>query len=161
MSHSAHDDSRDEESSTAFNDETAGSGREKAGKIETDGGYLHGKVTKSVIDAFYASYNKLDYGFLENVYCGALVLELRRRGHSVAREVLIPVFYDGVQVARYKADFIVDEVVLVEVKSTEFLNRNDTRQLQNYLRATKLEVGLLLHYGPDPKVYRLSAPNKH
>ena len=121
---------------------------------------MHGKVTESVIDSFHVTYNKLDFGFLENVYCGALMLELRRRGQSVAREVLIPVFYDGVQVARYKADFIVDEVVLVEVKSAEFLNRNDTRQLMNYLRATKLEVGLLLHYGPKPKFYRLSAPNK-
>ena len=89
-----------------------------------------------------------------------LALWLRRRGHSVAREVLIPVFYEGVVVARYRMDLIVDDCVIVEVKSTEVLNPNDQRQLLNYLRATPLEVGLLLHFGPRPKVHRVAAPNE-
>src|SRR6185369_9722313 len=79
--------------SPAFNDERAGKGQETAGKK-----LLYADVTQAIIDAFFAVCNKLGFGFLENVYVGALVLELRRRGHSVAREVLIPVFYEGVVV---------------------------------------------------------------
>ena len=67
-------------------------------------------------------------------------------------------FYEGVAVARYRMDLIVDDCVVVEVKSTELLNPNDQRQLVNYLRATPLEVRLLLHFGPRPKFYRLAAP---
>jgi len=141
--------------SPAFNDETAGKGQETAGKK-----LLYADVTQAIIDAFFAVYNKLGFGFLENVYVGALVLELRRRGHSVAREVLVPVFYDGVIVARYRMDLVVDDCVVVEVKSTEVLNPNDQRQLLNYLRATPLEVGLLLHAGPRPRVHRVASPNE-
>ena len=103
---------------------------------------------------------KLGFGFLENVYCGALALELRRRGHRVARQILVPVCYEGVEVAKYRMDFIVDDVVVVEVKSAAVLNPNDQRQLLNYLHATPMEVGLLLHFGPKPKFYRLVA-SKH
>lgn len=140
--------------STAFNNEKAGKDQETARKQ-----LLHADITQAIIDAFFAVYNKLGYGFLENVYCGALITELRRRGHSVAREVLVPVFYDGVVVARYRMDLVVDDCVVVEVKSTEVLNPNDRRQLLNYLRARPLEVGLLLHFGPRPKVYRVAAPS--
>ena len=152
---SSDDDSVRRTASTAFNGEEAGKGQETARKK-----LLHADVTQAIIDAFFAVYNKLGFGFLENVYVGALILELRRRGHSVAREVLVPVFYDGVVVARYRMDLIVDECLVVEVKSTELLNPNDQRQLLNYLRATPLEVGLLLHFGPRPKVYRVAAPNE-
>ena len=149
------DDSVPRTASTAFNDETAGKGQETARKK-----LLYADVTQAIIEAFFVVYNKLGFGFLENVYVGALVFELRRRGHSVAREVLVPVFYDGVIVARYRMDLVVDDCVVVEVKSTEFLNPNDQRQLLNYLRATPLEVGLLLHAGPRPKVHRVASPNE-
>lgn len=152
---SSDDDSVPRTASTAFNDEEAGKGQERARKK-----LLYADLTQAIIDAFFVVYNKLGFGFLENVYVGALVLELRRRGHSVAREVLVPVFYDGVVVARYRMDLIVDDCVVVEVKSTEVLNPNDQRQLLNYLRATPLEVGLLLHFGPRPKVHRVAAPNE-
>ena len=140
--------------STALKNEEAGKGQETARKR-----LLYADVTQAIIDAFFTVYNKLGFGFLENVYVGALILELRRRGHSVAREVLVPVSYDGVIVARYRMDLIVDDCVVVKVKSTEVLNPNDQRQLLNYLRATPLEVGLLLHFGPRPKVHRVAAPN--
>lgn len=138
--------------STALNGEKAGKGQATARKK-----LLYADITQAIIDAFFAVYNKLGFGFLENVYCGALIHELRRRGHSVAREVLVPVTYDGVVVARYGMDLIVDDCVVVEVKSTERLNPNDQRQLLNYLRATPLQIGLLLHFGPRPKFYRIAA----
>lgn len=150
---STDDDSVPPTASTAFNDERAGKGQETARKK-----LLHADVTQVIIDAFFAVYNKLGFGFLENVYRGALILELRRRGHSVAREVLVPVFYDGVVVARYRMDLVVDDCVVVEMKSTERLNPNDQRQLLNYLRATRFDVGLLLHFGPRPTFYRVAAP---
>ena len=108
---------------------------------------------------FLVVYNKLGFGFLENVYSGALLLESKRRGHHVAREVSVPILYDGVQIARYKMDFIVDDLVVVEVKSSAVLSPTDRRQVLNYLRATELEVGLLLHFGPTPKFYRIAALN--
>jgi len=82
-------------------------------------------------------------------------IELRRRGHKVAREVSVPVFYDGIQIAKYRLDFLVDDLIVLEVKSTALLNPSDQRQLLNCLCATKFEVGLLLHFGPKPKFYRL------
>ncbi|HKN64896.1 MAG TPA: GxxExxY protein [Gemmatimonadaceae bacterium] len=148
------DDSVPKTASTAFNNEKAGKGPETARKK-----LLYSDVTQAILDAFFAVYDKLGYGFLENVYVGALILELRRRGHSIAREVLVPVFYDGIVVARYRMDLIVDDCVVVEVKSTESLNPHDHRQLLNYVRATPLEVGLLLHFGPKPKFYRVATPS--
>lgn len=75
----------------------------------------------------------------------------------MAREVSVPVFYHGIQIARYKLDFIVDEVILLEIKASTVLTEADHQQLRNYLRCTPLEVGLLLHYGPRPKFHRYIA----
>lgn len=150
------EDSSAENASSNSNAEAAGNGAETAriGKL------LYEDITRSIIAAFYAVFNKLGYGFLENVYCAALTIELRRRGHKVAREVTVPVFYDSQQIARYRADFVVDDVVILEVKSTALLNPNDKRQLLNCLRATPLEVGLLLHFGPKPEFHRIVASQK-
>ena len=139
------------QSSTAGNADTAGHDADTSRTEKL----LHREITKSILACFYAVYDRLGFGFLENVYCGALTLDLKRRGHRFSREVLTPIYYDGVQIARYKMDFVVDDVVVLEVKSTERLNPNDERQLLNYLRATTYEVGLLLHFGPKPKFYRL------
>jgi len=116
---------------------------------------LHRELTKSIIGAFYRVYDKLDYGYFENVYCGALTLELRRRGHRVQREVRVPVYYDGVIVARYRMDFVVDGAVVLDVKSTRRLPDEAHRQLLNYLRCTNYDVGLILHFGPKPQFHRL------
>jgi GxxExxY protein len=70
-----------------------------------------------VLGAFYAAYNKLGYGFLENVYVGAMVVELERRGHRVEREVPIPVEYDGIIIGTYRADLLVDNQLILEVKA--------------------------------------------
>src|SRR5205823_5362577 len=136
-----------QEGSTALNADSAGHGADTA-RTEP---LVHEPVTRSIIGAFYTVYDKLGFGFLENVYCGALTIELRRRGHKVAREVSVPVFYDGIQIAKYRLDFLVDDLIVLEVKSTALLNPSDQRQLLNCLCATKFEVGLLLHFGPKPK----------
>ena len=116
---------------------------------------LERDLTHSVIGAFYDAYNKLGYGFLESV-CGAgLEHELRKRGHRVSREHAVPVIYDGVEIAFQRIDMLVDGRLVVEIKSTELLPAAAKRQLFNYLRGTGLSVGLLLHFGPEPRFHRL------
>ncbi|HEX6057966.1 MAG TPA: GxxExxY protein [Gemmatimonadaceae bacterium] len=116
---------------------------------------IHEPLTRSVIGAFYDAYNALGYGFLEHVYVLALERELRARGHRVAREVGVTILYKGDALAVQRLDMLVDDVIVVETKSTFALHPLACRQLFNYLRATSLEVGLLLHFGPTPKVHRI------
>ena len=86
----------------------------------------------------------------------ALERELISRGHFVGREVYVPVVYKGELLVRQRLDMVVDEMLIVEVKSTYELHRAATRQVFNYLRATNMDLGLLFHFGPEPKVYRIS-----
>ena len=113
------------------------------------------RLTHSVIGAFFEVYNNLGYGFLEHVYVMALERELIARKHRVAREVAVQVFYKGDHLAEHRLDMIVDQKLVVETKSTHELHRSANRQVYNYLRSTNLEVGLLLHFGPEARFYRL------
>jgi GxxExxY protein len=119
------------------------------------GELIHERLTHSVIGAFFEVYNTLGAGFLEPIYSGALAIEIRERGHVVDREVSVRVGYKGVEIGWQRLDMIVDGTLVVEVKSTTELHSSARRQLQNYLCATRLELGLLLHFGPKPKFYRL------
>ena len=112
-------------------------------------------VTRQVLGAFYDAYNGLGYGFLEAVYGNALEIELRRRRQRVDREVPISVWYRGRSIGDYRADLIVERVVLVEIKASRALDPHARQQTLNYLRGTELEVGLLLHFGPKPRFERL------
>ena len=112
------------------------------------------ELTGAIIGAFFECYNLLEFGYLESVYRRALVVELQERGHQCTREGLIEVVYKGVSVGNYRYDLLVDRRVLVEVKSGEALALTAKRQLLNYLRGTGLEVGLLLHFGPEPRFFR-------
>jgi GxxExxY protein len=108
----------------------------------------------SVIGAFFEVYNTLGHGLFEYLHMKALELELRHRGHVVRREVLIPVRYKGHELGDQRLDMLVDETLVVEGKSTEVLPRTVARQVHNYLRATQLRHGLLLHFGPEARFYR-------
>jgi GxxExxY protein len=116
-------------------------------------------LTRSVIGAFFDVYNTLRFGFLEHIYIVALERELLARGHRVAREVGVCVMYKGVELGTQRLDMIVDEKLIVETKATAELHKSAHRQLQSYLRATKLEIGLLLHFGPEANYYRLICRN--
>ena len=107
-----------------------------------------------MIGAFFDVYNNLRFGHLEYVYVLALERELRKRDHKIGREVSVNVYYDGEILCTERLDMIVDDVIVVEAKSTPRLHPSAHRQLHGYLRATKLEVGLLLHFGLEPKFYR-------
>ena len=115
------------------------------------------QLTHSVIGAFYDVYNALGYGFLEQVYTSALERELLARGLAVGREVYVPVIYKGDEISRQRIDMIIDQRLVVEAKATQELHKSAKRQVYNYLRATRLQVGLLLHFGPEPCFYRLDS----
>ena len=114
------------------------------------------RLTHSVIGAFFEVYNTLGFGLLEPLYLSALEIELRERGHVVDREVSVRVHYKGAEIGWQRLDMLVDRTLVVEVKSTTQLHSSARRQLRNYLCATRLELGLLLHFGPEPRFYRLS-----
>jgi GxxExxY protein len=124
------------------------------------GELIEERLTHSVIGAFFDVYNTLGFGFLEHVYLMALERELIARKHRVARQVGVRVFYKGDAIAEQRLDMIVDEKLVVEAKSTHELHRSANRQVYNYLRATNLEVGLLLHFGPEAHFYRVIHRNK-
>ena len=112
------------------------------------------ETTGQIIGAFFEVYNRLGFGFLELPYRDALELELRERSEIVQREFPAPLFYKNIHLRTYRLDFVVNRNVVVEVKAGELLPKGSLRQLSNYLRATGFEVGLLLHFGLEPKFYR-------
>ena len=121
--------------------------------------YKHSDLTEKIIAAFYAVYSALGYGFLENVYVKALLIELTRKGLQVRDEFPIRVFYLGQLVGEYYADIIVNELVILEIKAGKALAVEHEAQLLNYLKATPYEVGLLLNFGPKPETKRRSFDN--
>ena len=116
--------------------------------------FKHTELTEEIIAAFYKVYNTLGYGFLERVYVNALVLELRNMGIQCDTNYQIAVYYENEVVGEYYADIFVDKNVIVEVKSAAELCLEHEYQLVNYLKATEIEVGLLLNFGKNPKVKR-------
>jgi GxxExxY protein len=115
---------------------------------------LEEAVTRSIIGAFYETYNTLGFGFVEHVYASALEYELRARGHTVVRELSVNVVYKGQVIAQQRLDMVVDDLAIVELKSTAQLPPFAPRQLFNYLQATSFQVGLVLHFGPKPAFHR-------
>jgi GxxExxY protein len=115
---------------------------------------LHENITKKIIEAYYKVYNTLGYGFLEKVYENALKIELRRLNLQVDQQKSIKVLYESFEVGDYFADLIVEDLVIVELKAAESLCEEHEMQLINYLKATNLEVGLLLNFGKKPEFKR-------
>jgi GxxExxY protein len=110
--------------------------------------------TEKIIKIFYKVYNKLGYGFLEKVYENAMMIEFRKEGIPIASQAPIKVFYENEMIGEYFADILVDNKVIVEIKAAKNLAVENEAQLLNYLKATNVEVGLLLNFGPKPEVKR-------
>jgi len=118
-------------------------------------------LTRSAIGAFYEVYNTMGPGFAESLYAEALTRELIARGHTVQREVTVPVSYKGEEIGVQRLDMIVDGTLILELKSSLNLNKEAPKQLLSYLKATQLEVGLLLHFGPESaRFYRVVSSNR-
>jgi len=116
--------------------------------------YKHSELTERIIRAFYAVYNELGYGFLEKVYENAMLIELRNNGMSAIAQYPVDVFYEEERVGVYFADIVVEDLVIVEIKACEELSPAHEAQLTNYLKATPIEVGLLLNFGKKPELKR-------
>ena len=115
---------------------------------------IHSEITSRIIKSFYQVYNTLGYGFLEKVYENALILELREKGLKVERQKQINVYYHENLVGECFADLIVEDCVIIELKARESIVEANITQLVNYLKATEIEVGLLLNFGQKPDYKR-------
>jgi GxxExxY protein len=121
---------------------------------------LHYKLTEKIIKGFYTVYNTLGYGFLENVYENALLIELNKMGLETVQQKRIQVLYNGYVVGDYYADIIINDLIIIEVKAAEGLRDQHRNQLINYLKATDKEVGLLLNFGKIPEFKRVIFTNE-
>lgn len=109
----------------------------------------HEQITEKIIGCAYTVYNTLGYGFWESIYESALFLELEEVGLNVQRQKSIDVYYKEKKIGHFKTDLIVDDIVVVELKSVEAIRKEFQVQLVNYPVATKMPVGLLINFGPD------------
>lgn len=116
--------------------------------------YLLEDKTNKIIKCFFEVYNNLGYGFLEKVYERALFKELTEKGFSCERQKEIKVHYKEEEVGDYYADIIVDKEIILELKAAESLCKDHEYQLINYLRATNIEIGLLLNFEEKPEIRR-------
>jgi len=119
-----------------------------------DMAYLHQELTDQVIKAFYKVYNTLGFGFLERVYQNALFIELRNLGLQCETQKQIKVNYEGYEVGIYYPDIIVNDLLILELKAAESIVEEHELQLINYLKATEIEIGLLLNFGKKPEIRR-------
>lgn len=122
---------------------------------------LHKEITEKIIKAFFNVYNELGCGFLEKVYENALLNEFEDLGQKAEPQRLIIVKYKGRSVGNYYADFVIEDKVIVELKAAECLQKIHAMQLMNYLKATDLEVGLLLNFGAKAEFQRVIFSNHH
>ena len=114
----------------------------------------HKELTEKIIGIFYRVYNTLGYGFLEKVYENAMMIEFLNEDIPAVSQAPIKVLYEDEVVGEYFADIFVDDKVIVEIKASRNLAAENEAQLLNYLKATDIEVGLLLNFGPNPEIKR-------
>ena len=114
----------------------------------------HQGLTENIIKIFYKIYNALGYGFLEKVYVNAMMIELKKGNIPAVSQDPINVLYEEEVVGQYFADILVDQKVIIGIKATKNLIIDHEAQLLNYLKATDIEVGLLLNFGPNPEIKR-------
>lgn len=123
--------------------------------------FLHEGTSESIIKAFYSTYNRLGAGFLESVYRRAMAIELAIHGLSAVEEFPVSVHYRGIVVGNFRTDLLVNDEIMVELKAAEQLHPRHSLQLRNVLRATSVELGLLLNFGPRPAFKRLILMNRN
>ena len=122
---------------------------------------LHKEITEKIIKSFYKVYNTLKYGFLEKVYENAMAIELRKMGFDVKCQYPVHVYYDNKIIGEYYADIIVNDIVVIELKATNSILEEHEFQLINYLKATEIELGLLMNFGKEAEYKRKVFMNKN
>src|ERR1043166_6131713 len=116
--------------------------------------YLHSEITQKIIHSYFVVYNRLCYGFLEKVYQNALMIELKNANLECKSQVPINVYYDNQIIGHYIADILVNDCVIIEIKAAVSLCEEHEAQLTNYLKATEIEVGVLLNFEKVPQFKR-------
>lgn len=120
----------------------------------------HRDLTDKIIGTFYEVYNELGFGFLESVYEEAMIIALSAKGLKIKQQLPIPVWFRGKKIGNFEADLIIECAVILELKAVKSLDDAHKAQLLNYLRATEIEVGLLLNFGQHPEFKRLAFDNQ-
>ena len=111
---------------------------------------FEGDLTRVVIGGFFDVYNQMGRGFLESVYEGSLELALQEAGVTVQRQYPVPVCFRGKEVGFFRADLLIDNKIIVEIKRARRIHQRHKAQLIDVLKATTIELGLLLNFGPKP-----------
>jgi len=122
---------------------------------------LYKEITEKIIKAYYKVYNTLGYGFLEKVYENSMAIELRKMGFEVKCQYPITVYYESETVGEYFADIIIDDLIVLELKASKNISEEHENQLVNYLKATKIELGLLMNFGKEAEYKRKVFMNKN
>ena len=122
-------------------------------------GLLHRGITEAILKVYYEVYNELGAGFLEKVYQNAMYFELKEKGFKVEAQKQIKVYFKKQLVGEYFSDLLVEDKVIVELKAIEMLMDVHMAQIMNYLKATEIEVGLLLNFGEEPEFKRVIYTN--
>lgn len=120
---------------------------------------LHKELSESILKVFYDVYNELGYGFLEKVYQNAMYLELKSLGFKVEPQRQIKVYYKNEVVGDFFADLLINDVIILELKACDSIVKSHYVQTLNYLKATNIEIGLLLNFGEKPEIKRLIFTN--
>jgi len=110
---------------------------------------MNDQLTEAIIGAAYKVHNQLGFGFFESVYEKSLAIELSKLRLKFSRQHPIKVFYDDQVVGDFIGDMLVDERVIVELKSVRSMTKEHEVQVVNYLVATRIEIGLLINFGPS------------
>ena len=121
---------------------------------------LYKDLTDQILKAFFKVYNELGYGFLEKVYENALAYELSLMGMDVQKQYPIKVYYKDKKVGEYFADILVDDTIILELKATPIKEMHEF-QLLHYLKATDIELGLLLSFGKEARFVRKIFENRY
>lgn len=121
--------------------------------------FRHLEITRRIVGVFFEVYGELGYGFLESVYRVAMTLALREAGITVEAEMELQARFRGRSIGAFRADLLVENAVLVELKAARGIDSTHIAQLLNYLRCTALETGLILNFGPRPQIRRLIFTN--
>jgi GxxExxY protein len=107
------------------------------------------EITEKIIGCAFKIHNVLGFGFLESVYENSLFLELKNAGFNVEKQKPIDVYYNNNLVGAFRADLIIDDLIILELKSVQNLIKEFEVQLVNYLIATNKPIGLLINFGPN------------
>lgn len=121
---------------------------------------LHPEFSDKILKSFYHVYNELQYGFKEKIYHNSMLIELRENGLKVESEKTVPVYYKQVIVGKYRADLIVENCIIIELKAQTTIKDAYEAQLLQYLKATPIEIGFVLNFGTKPEFVRRVFSNK-